>query len=365
MKDYARILLSLAVFVVFMAGCGGKKEPDQAMPSVRPVKTMVIGGAVAGRRNYPGTVQAAQRAELSFRVGGPLIELSVREGQKVSKGDLLARIDPRDFEIRLAQEQASFEKAEADYKRYQQLYEKQSVSLQDLELRKAQRDVAKAKLDDARAALNDTYLRAPFAGEVGERYVENREEVTAKQAILSLHDVTGIEIVVNVPETDRALFDPNRDLDVKIWATFGFAPGREFDLELKELASSADPRTQTYRATFVMPQPEGVNVQPGMTANVMGQAEGTTGGEGTGVVVIPVAAVFAGDTGEQFVWVVEPGDMTVHQRKIDVGEVTGTGSIRILGGLSPGERIAVAAVHHLREGMKIRLMDDQAKGNGQ
>jgi multidrug efflux system membrane fusion protein len=348
-------LALVALMAVTFAGCGAE-EVQEAAPVVRPVKTLVVGGLVGGEVTYPGTVQAAQRMELSFRVDGPLIELPIKEGQQVKKGQVLGRIDPRDFQIAVDRARAEFTKAEADLKRYQTLYERDAVPLADLELRQSQRDVARAHLDDAELNLDYTNLRAPFTGQIGERYVENFEDVQAKQAVLSLHDVSGIEIVVDVPEAYRAQFNPDRpaaDLSV----SFPVAPDREFEVALKEFSASADARTQTYKATLSLPQPEGVSIQPGMTAEVHARLKETPAAARPNEFVVPSLAVFAGDSGEQLVWVVDPADNTVHRREVQAGEVTGDGNIHVTSGLEAGQRIVVTGVNQLHQGQEVRVTE--------
>jgi RND family efflux transporter MFP subunit len=190
---------------------------------------------------------------------------------------------------------------------------------------------------------------------VGEKYVENYEDVRAKQNILSLHDITTMEIVVDVPENIMAVVEDSHI--VKIIATFDAAPEEEFPIEIKEAAAQADPRTRTYRVTMTMPQPEELRVLPGMTAQVTGYFKPGDGTESSSFVV-PAAAVFAGDDGKHYLWVVDPASHTVNRRKVNAGEVTGTGDIIIQDGLKAGERIAVAAVSLLREDTKIRIVDE-------
>jgi RND family efflux transporter MFP subunit len=354
-RSCSRLAVVLAVSTwVALSSCGSEKV-QEAAPVVRPVKTVVVGGLTGGEVTYPGTVQAAQRMEMSFRVDGPLIELSVREGEQVAKGQVLARIDPRDYQIAVDKARAEFTRAEAELKRYQTLYERDAVPLADLELRQSQRDVARAQLDDAELNRDYTYLRAPFAGQIGERYVENFEEVQAKQAVLSLHDVSGLEVVLDVPEAYRAQFNPDHP-QVTLTVSFPVAEGREFEATLKEFSASADARTQTYKATLTLPRPEGVSIQPGMTAEVHARVSGERAATAAEFVV-PSIALFAGDAGEQIVWVVDPADNTVHRREVQAGEVTGEGSIRITSGLSAGERIVVTGVNQLREGQEVRVTD--------
>ena len=336
-------------------GCGAEEVVERE-PVVRPVKTMTVGGGQGERLSFPGTVQASERAELSFRVAGPLVELPVDEGDQIRRGQLLARIDPRDFEIALAEARASYEKGEADYTRYKNLYERNAVPLAELELRRAARDVAAASYDQAQASLRDTRLLAPFHGRVGRKYVENFEDVVAKGRILTLHDIDVMEVVIDAPEYVMATF---RDSSTpRFTAGFTSAPGLEFDLTLTEATAEADIQTQTFQVTFSMPQPEELRVLPGMTAevNIYAKAPGDEIASAAEFLV-PAEAVFASTSGEPQVWVVDTNDLTVHQREVRVGAVTGENAIRILEGLERGETIAVAAVHQLQDGSKIRLME--------
>jgi RND family efflux transporter MFP subunit len=351
----ASVIVLMAAFI-WLSGCGGAEE-QEAVPVVRPVKTLVVGSTFSGERTFPGTVQAKERVNLSFRVSGSLVELPVREGMRVKRGQLLGRIDPRDFQIALDEAKASFKKSESDYKRYQKLYEQEAVPLADLELRRAQRDVAQARMDEAQANLDYTYLKAPFAGTVGDRLVENFEEVTAKQAVVTLHDASTVEIVIDVPEQIMASIRQS-NLSVETFASFEAAPDMKYPLELREASTTADPKTRTYRVTMMMPQPEEIDVLPGMTANVIAHTTLTETEEAKVRYVIPAGAVATADDGSMFVWVVNPQDRTVHSQEIEVGSVAGQGGIVVESGINSGDRIVVAGVSHLREGEEVRPMND-------
>jgi RND family efflux transporter MFP subunit len=128
---------------------------------------------------------------------------------------------------------------------------------------------------------------------------------------------------------------------------------------LKEYSSEADPKTQTYQITLEMPQPEEINVLPGMTATVVGQPP--SGEKLRDWFVIPAVAVFADEAGKSNVWVVDKANMTVQRRQVTTGELTGTDGIQIVDGLKSGEKIAVTGVAQLREGMQVR---DLSQGEG-
>jgi RND family efflux transporter MFP subunit len=341
-----------------ISGCSKKKEEVEVKEVVRPVKLLTVGGKSTGKEiKYPGRIRASERVDLAFQVSGPLIELPVAEGQSVKKGVIIARILPRDFETEIAKAKAKALDAEQQYQRYRDLYVKKQVSKADFDKYKSQADIAKARLKETEDTLSDTYLRAPFTGVIAKRYVENFEDVRAKEPIVSIQNISEIEVLVNVPENVMASLRKRSKSNAM--AEFTAAPGKQYPLTLKEYSTEADPRTQTYQVTLLMKQPEDITVLPGMTANVVGttktnQTEVTT-------IIIPAAAVFADEKGNSHVWTVNRDTMTVHDREVTTGSLTGSSSISIISGIEPGETIAITGVTQLRENMKV---SDLAKQEG-
>ena len=143
-------------------------------------------------------------------------------------------------------------------------------------------------------------------------------------------------------------------LDSRFTARFDAAPGREFETRVSEVATQSDPRTQTFRVTFSLPQPEEVNVLPGMTANVMRHAPPGEYVE----IVVPAVAIFADEAGSPHVWVVDQTTGRVERRPVRTGELSGADSIVVVEGLVPGEDIAVSAVSQLREGVTVRPIEE-------
>jgi RND family efflux transporter MFP subunit len=196
-----RTLGLLATVGALVPGCGGEPAPEQVV--ARPVKMIEIGfGGVTGVREYPGTVEAAERAELAFEVPGLIVEMPVVQGQWVRRGRLLARLDARDYEAQRDADAASLEAARADYRRYQELYAADAVTLQELQLRQAQFEVSEARLRASQKAVDDTRLVAPFAGRVARTFVDVFQNVLAKETVLLLNDDRNLEIVIAVPEAD-------------------------------------------------------------------------------------------------------------------------------------------------------------------
>ncbi len=403
--------------LVLFSSCA---EPIEEEEVVKPVKILVLSGtAQEGRRVFPGIVQAAQRARLSFRVSGPLVQFPVTQGQEVRKGQLLAQIDPRDFqttvenlEARLANLQAQHRalqvarpedirsaeanlaatrarllEANATLRRYQRLYENDNVSKAEYDQRLAAREVAEAEvrraeegltiaqtgaraediqamaaqiramqaqLNQAGDQLKDTSLDAPYDGIVAETYMENFEYVQAQQAILSLQDVSTVEVVAQIPEA--LLARAKQEMVPEFAVRFASLPDQEFDAEGTEVAAEADPVTRTYAVTFTTPQPETGLILAGMTAEVLLKERS----DNEFVFNVPVSAVFTDEMGQQSVWILEEQSMTVGKAQVEVGALAG-GSVALLSGVSPGQTIVTAGASFLAEGQKVREITDELR----
>ncbi len=352
------IILSFAgilVGTVALQACGDKSETPTQRETVRPVKVLTLGVAGASNtRSFPGSVRAADRVDLSFNVDGPLIKLPVKQGQSVKKGDLIARLDSRDFESQVKAAEARYTETKSNYDRGKGLVKDGFISKIQFDQLKSNFEQAEAELAIKKKALNDTYLKAPFDGTVAKRFVQNFQDVQRKQPIISLQDTDVIEIVVNAPEriVAEARSDPK---DVKIAAIFDSLPGKKFDLQVKEFATEADPKTQTFEYVLIMPQPDDANILPGMTATVIVTAPEFK--SQTAVQIVPSIAVFSDEAGKPHVWVINQQDNTAHSRAVTTGNLVGSNQITITEGISNGEMIAVAGVSTLREGMKVRPVD--------
>ena len=346
------LALALTAASLLVGGCG-KKEPE-VQEIVRPVKMMTIGGSAAeGTLEYPGRVRAVEEIQLSFEVPGRIIELHAREGQAVSRGTLIAALDPRDYEAARDRDLARRNEARADYQRNRTLYERDAISLRDLEVVRRQFEVREATLKQSEKALSDTRLHAPYDGKIAGRLVENHENVAAKQAIAIFHDDSILEVKASFPESQylriRELGTVQEMTEkLKPQGEVSAAAGRRIEAWVKELRSTADPVTRTYEVTLDFEAPADLAITSGMTAKVIIHLPGAQG-----ATLVPVAAVVAGAGGQSTVWVYDEASSTVSSREVTVGQMTGD-HIEILEGLENGEQITVMGSSNLSEGMKVR-----------
>jgi RND family efflux transporter MFP subunit len=346
-----------AAAVLWLAACG-KEEPVAEAPVVQAVKLLTVGSAAsADARVYPGRVSAVKEATVAFEVGGRIVSLPVREGELVQKGAVLARLDARDYEAKLAAARADRGAAEADYLRFQELLAKDAVSQREFEMRERNFEVAKSRIDIAEKDFEETELRAPFSGLVARKLVDDFENVQAKQPILLLQDAGGVEIKVDLPEADLLRIQRTAETKALVseltpMVSLASAPGSSYPAKLKELATSADPTTRTFQATFSFKRPETAVILPGMTARITIMPPMV----GVGGVRIPSSAAVADDTGKAYVWKVNESSMTVSKAMVTLGELTGA-DVGVESGLSSGDVIAVSGVHHLRDGMEIKRFE--------
>jgi RND family efflux transporter MFP subunit len=347
----AAAALGMAVAVL---GCG--EDPPPPEPVVRPVKMLTIGGGVAGTREYPGRLRALQQVDMAFEVAGRVTEFVYMEGQRVETGSVLARLDPRDFKNQLEQSKAIERNRRTYLARIAEAHREKAVSDQDLADAKAQVDVAAADVRIQRKALDDTILRAPFDGVMSRKLVEDFANVQAKEPVLIFEDDSLLEIKVSMPERDLAGRRPSRrDMDevnerIQPMVVVTALPDDSFPARLKELATTADPTTRTFEATFQFDRPEDVVVLPGMTAKVVIRI-----GDFASVsdVSLPSRAVIDDGKRQPMVWVVDPESSAVEGRPVTVGPLAGD-QILVTEGLRDGDTVVISGMSQLRPGMKVR-----------
>ena len=342
----------LASFIVMFTACSEPPPPEVAV--VRPIKIQVIENAGAGlNRNMPGTIAAVQNAEMAFQVPGRIIEFLVAEGQEVTAGTELARIDPRDYQANFDQADAALSRARAELDRSERIFRQDSgaVSTSAIEANREAVQVAQANFQQAEKALEDTVLRAPFDGLVARRMVTDFETVQALQPVLTVQDLSLLEIEVAVPERDfaqsgRRLSPEEATARFRPIVRVSSIPDREFPARVSEFATTADPSTRTFRLRMQFDTPLDLNILPGMTARVF-YSDITLS-----AMTLPSHATFSDDAGNANVWLVDGDSMTVSQRQVTLGVLTGD-EVQILDGLQPGDEVAVSGVNQLREGMEV------------
>jgi len=356
-----RCLLSVAALcgTLTLSACGEEPVEQEAVP--RPVKIHTIGKADSeARREYPGSIRAFQHADMGFEVAGRVEEFYVSEGDDVVQGEVLARLDARDYEAALNATRANLRKAESDLQRSKNIYKEDpgAISAETIDTHQRALDVAIANLAVSQKAFDDTKLRAPFSGRMARKLVEDFQNVQAKEPVLILQDTSTLEIEVNVPERDIALGPPQilleeastRSERVDPEIIVSALPHLKFPGWIKEFASAADPVTRTFSVKLNFKNPGNVNILPGMTARVQVTVNPERAWS------VPVSAAVADDSGKAFVWKVDPKSLAVTRTPVELGDMVDD-RVLITAGLEDGDMVAISGVNQLRDDMVVRLLE--------
>lgn len=353
--------LSLLLAGLFLLSCSKKEDP--APPDItRPVKLMKLDSpGIFKTLTFPARIKAFQEANLSFLHSGRIKKIPVKRGQTVEKGEILAELEPKDFQNRYNAALARANERKLNLRRMREAYKEQVATEVELEQAKRDYDITKADTAIAKKALNDTILRAPFKGEIGWQFKEVFQDVAARETIFRLQDITQLKVIIDVPESIFFLISDRtrKKKKVSTIATFDDLPGRQFPVKLFEAEQTADPTTRTYAVTFLMQAPSTGLILPGMSATLHGKIP-ITGDDSPDAFYVPVNAVISGPGKKRFAWLQDPKTGRVHKREVTVGAMEGK-NIQVLTGLAVGDTIAISGTHHLREGMKVKAMKFKAR----
>lgn len=358
-NKYLVYSLAFIPAVLGLGACSEKAPAPDLVPLV--VTQKAVAGDAGLQASFAGEVRARSESALGFRVGGKIIERLVDVGAVVKAGTPLARIDARDLQLnsasvrsQLAAAQADVVQAQADYTRYNDLYQKKFVSGADIDKRKATLDVAQARLDQAKAQLNvadnqSTYalLTADRAGVITAVEAEAGQVVAAGQTVVRLARDAEKEIAIAVPENRLPELQAAQKIDVTLWAT----PDKRYAGKVREISPGADAVTRTYAARIAVADAD-VQMRLGMTANVLVHRDGTGTSAGNAV-VLPLTALYQQGTNTAL-WIVDPKTQTVKLMPVVVG-VFREDAVTIVSGVNAGDVVVTAGVHKLTQGQKVRV----------
>ena len=341
-----RELVSGLITIGLLAACGPPPPKPEPIRQLRTTEVGVVADIRTGQ--LPGRARSAREVDLAFDVSGTLVERPVSIGDRVEEGDLIARLDPRDFQARLQAAEADARNAERNLSRGKELLTKSFISEAEIDRLEATVDIRQAEQALARKALSDSVIRAPFDGVISNLMVENFQSVLAKRNIARLLGTERIEMVVNLSESQIAGL-PNVEA---IEVVFDAFPDLRLSAEITEIGREASSTTRTFPITLSMQQPEGQKILAGMAG--VARPSGRFQPERREGYVIPASAFMGeAENNRSEVWVVDT-DNRVQLRQGRVGALD-PGGVTVLEGLEAGELVATAGVHTLSEGQEVRV----------
>jgi membrane fusion protein, multidrug efflux system len=414
--------------LIFTASCiaGGLLARENEVTGSKPLEGVAIQGRPAKLAialpvssghytSYPGSIQPAKKADLHFRVSGPLVAVNVQVGDEVTTGQVLMKIDPRDFERRvnlvknqvdnlqaeylamihgdrsediqmleadLVAAQARDKETTSHFKRMETLLASQVQSRNEYD--RAERDMQvsqaavkrlNANLEKARKGAREEDLAAMKAQiatletelKVAEDQLADCQlgapfgGVVTRQCIENFEMVQGgvpvlrihdiSTLEISVSVPESVILSQNFDRMVPYEVQLSSLPDVKIPAFLKEWNTEAELSTKTFDLVFSLKAPTGIKVFPGMTAEVSGPFAEVS--QGSASVYVPSGAVVSTDQGKSSVWVYNLINETIEKRPVVMEGTLGDAYVGINAGLKPGEVVVASGANFLSENMKV------------
>lgn len=388
---------SVLIVIAFLVSAGCRSSPPASAEN--PVAVRVRAPRLFDRPavvRVSGSVEARETSKLGFQVAGRIRRVLVEEGQPVRAGQLLAELDPTDYELGAAiaagqadaaaalakkaetgarkqeieQARAAFEQADDEYRRMKALYERKSLAPADFKKIEAKWRAAREQLDlavegaraeDKAAAeaqyrqalanrrlnekrIEDTRLTAPFDGVIARKLAEAGEMVAAGMPVVALLRLDPARVRVGVPESEIGKVERGRPATVRIPAL----DGRAFQGRVELISYAAEAPSRTFPVWIQVPNPK-LELKAGMIA----EAEIECAGQ-VRALTAPGSAVLRDAQGATLVYVYFPQKNRVYARRVQTGGVL-DGEVEITSGLDPQSQIVVAGQQLVREGSLVRV----------
>jgi RND family efflux transporter MFP subunit len=352
-----------SLLLLAISGC--REEPPPPPNPIRAIKTITVSEQASGRtRAFSGVAEAADSSSISFEVAGNVQEVRVDVGDQITKGQVLASLDPEPYQLTVAEINAELVKArdnvtktQAEYERQKRIFEQGAGAERRVEVSEFNYLAAKsgvkfqiARLNNAKRDLDRTVLRAPFDGAIANRYIDAFNEVARGQKCFDTFEFTGMEVAISIPEDviGEIHMDQKGEIRFPIFADRTYL-GRVTEISKVAGTANAFPIKLTI-------EDRDQRLRPGMTARVTLLLAGD---DKKAAYLVPISAIAQrGDTKKGFVFIYDPGTSTVKKTRIEAGSVKDN-SVVIEEGVKDGDIVAVAGVSFLEDGQEVKLMESK------
>ncbi|NOU41839.1 MAG: efflux RND transporter periplasmic adaptor subunit [Methylotenera sp.] len=351
-ENYTKKTIIFLSLILSLTACDKPIEPLQPP---RPALVNIVGASsVHGSMVLVGEVRSRYEANLGFRINGKIIERKVEVGSLVKKGQVLARLDAADTQLSAAAAvadvraaEASHALAQAELARQRILFDKKFISASALDMREAELKTAHARLQQVKARADVSNNQSRYAALVADRdgivtqiHAEPGQVVEAGVMVAQVVDTQQIEVLVAVPESRMQGLKIGDQVSIKLWAD----RAKTYSGEVREIAPAANAATRTFDVRVTINNADDA-IKLGMTAGVsFGQLVSTE-------IIIPSTALTQ-HQGKASVWVIDARG-TATPRQVIAGAYSEAGVV-ITSGLQAGEMIAIAGVHTLISGQKVK-----------
>ena len=342
-------VLALTMLFGLMTACKEKNQNNQAQLVNVVEITPSAEGAIA---SYPAKTEAMNETDLSFKVAGTIAQVLVKEGDHVNAGQVIARLDDRDYRTQLRATEAEYNQIKAECERVMEMHKQRAVSDNNYDKARYGLQQITAKLTHHRNQLSDCVICAPFSGYVNDVYKQAKETTAPGLPVVSVYSSKGVDVVINIPERAYA----QRKQAATYTATFNSIPGKSFQLTVRSVAAMAN---DNHLYEMRLSLKENVSdITPGMTAMVTVEQKQAVSED----VKIPIGAVWT-EGQKSFVFIYDKKSSTLKKTEVKVERLQNDGNMVVSSGLQGCTQVVASGVHHLTDGQKVSVVEKASSLN--
>ena len=343
---------SLAALLLALSACKGSHEGKAVseLPVVQVNVQDVVEKNIGSQLEVAGTVQAVERALISPRVSGQIVQLPVVLGSRVQKGDLLVKISAAETNAQVLQARAQFEQVKRNLAREERLEQQEASTPETVKSLRDQARIAEAALQEATGMLEYATIHAPFAGTITRKIASVGELASPGSVLLELENDKRLQVVVQVPERVMLKVHKGDLLPITVPAA-----GVKVIGKVAELATAADPVSRTAQVKIDL-EPGVDDLRSGQFARVI-----LAGTEEKSLIVSEKAVLPFGQM--ERVFLVDGSGATAGADKIARLRLVRTGSrdngqVEILAGLTSGDQVVVGCAEKLQDGQPLKVVTE-------
>ncbi|MFC1837954.1 efflux RND transporter periplasmic adaptor subunit [Thermodesulfobacteriota bacterium] len=343
------LLLILASYIGIMLAVKYQWIEDEKRNAIKeetaPVKviTMLLEQRqLEDKINLPAVIESFENLWVKTEVSGQIVDILVKEGQFIKKGQVLVKLDERDYKLRLESIEANYNLALLDHKRISNLAEKRIAATTDLDKIDAQLKTLKSQYNEAKLALERTNIKAPISGRLNEIEAKIGDWMGVDKPVAQILQIGNVKVTVGIPESDVADVFDLKEADITIEAI----GNRSVKGKKSFLSRSPNSLARLYDLELIVPNPDG-RILPGMFARVELVKQTFEN-----AIVIPLYAVIT-QQDEKFVYIEKKG--VVKKRNVELGLLSDW-EIQVTKGLEPDDRIIIVGHRVLEDGQKVDVI---------
>lgn len=322
-------------------------KPTVENVSPQSVKAVTVSSVGFVARDYAGMATADNSTNLAFKVGGQVVAFDVSEGQYVRRGEVMAEINPRDYQLAYDAERSAYNAAKSQLERAERLLARQAISRSEYENAQNAYASALSAYRNAGDVLGDTKLRTPIDGVVEKKYVDTYQRVSAGETVVRIVDPVSHTVKFTMPESGLSVLET---ASTRFSVQYDNYKGVWFEARLKDYVPSSSDGTGVPVSLRVTIPEKSYIISPGMSCIV--RVSVTSAVEG---VAVPLSALFTPDNGNsKAVWVVRDGRAVL--TTVTTGALYGTDMILVTAGLHQGDDVVTAGVYKLSEGQQVNVI---------